>query len=300
VREAISHLDGGDAAAAKDILEEYLTTGACKEGSIGAPPRVRRLAYGSFDLGLALFKIAETFGHRFGEEELDASAQDPSFKTRRGEQVGCALLIARAVAEDSPIELRARAYYLEGNLHFLNGNYEEAVSAYDKALELTPGMDDAGPLGATDSGKATFAPDPVGRDAAYNRAIALRRIEDKKDAGQDASSDASEDAANDAGQDSGEGGAQDSGNEDSGKDSGQNDHKDSGAGKDENEDKKDAGEDGKDEPKPEEDAGSPPPPPKQNQDERVLDRFENAPTVQQEAARQLGRERRRVRGMSDK
>ena len=68
-----------------------------------------------------------------------------------------------------PGEVRARAHYLSGNLAFLDGDYEDAVTAYDRALVLTPGEADSG--------------DPVGRDAAWNRAIALRRIDDKKDAG---------------------------------------------------------------------------------------------------------------------
>jgi tetratricopeptide (TPR) repeat protein len=302
VREAIAHLDGGDAATASTILEEYLSTGPCKEGNIGTPTRVRTLKNGSFNLGLSLFKVAETFGHRFGDEELDAGAPpDPSLGSPRGDQVGCALRITSVVVDDpsSPIELRARAHYLQGNLHFLNGHYEEAVASYNKALELSPGMGDAGPAiatGAPDAANATGAVDSVGRDAAWNRAIALRRIDDKLDAGTDASPDASQDG--DASQDAGgENDAGDSGS-DSGKDSGQNDDK-----KDAGDDKKDAGKNDDtskpENPKPEDDAGPPPPPTKQNQDERMLDMLENAPTVQQEAARKVGKQRR-VRTMNDK
>ncbi|MCL2777342.1 MAG: tetratricopeptide repeat protein [Polyangiaceae bacterium] len=322
VREAIAHLDGGDAGVASAILEEYLSTGPCKEGNIGTPIRVRTLNHGSFDLGLSLFNVAETFGHRFGDEELDAGAPpDPSLGSQRGEQVGCALRITSVVADDpsSPIELRARAHYLQGNLHFLNGHYEEAVASYNKALELSPGMGDAGPAIATGAtgaananraANATFAVDPVGRDAAWNRAIALRRIEDKLDAGNDASPDASQDgdanqdASGDASQDGDTG--QDGGGENDAGDGGSDSGKDSG----QNDDKKDAGDDSKDSgksddnpkpetPKPEEDAGPPPPPAKQNQDERMLDQLENAPTVQQEAARKVGKQRR-VRTINDK
>ncbi|AKV03877.1 hypothetical protein AKJ09_10540 [Labilithrix luteola] len=297
VNQAIGHLDGGDATTAGDLLQTYLQTGACKEGSIGTPPRVRAMANGSFDLGLAIFKIAERYGRRFGEEEVDAGPADEALKGQRTEQVDCALRIVTAIAEDRavPVDLRARAYYLQGNLHFLNANYEEAVRAYDKALELAPGMGDAGPLGASDAGPP-ITPDLVGRDSAWNRAIALRRIEDKKDAGNDASNDASQDSGGDSGQndenkDSGKD-DKDSG-KDSGGDSGQNDEKDSG---------KDSGDDQNKPPPPkpdEQDAGAPPPPSKQNQDERMLDQLENAPTVQQEAARKQG-QKRRVRGMSDK
>lgn len=306
VREAIAVLDGGDAAIATDILTDYLTTGACKEGNIGTPPRVRARPNGSFDLGLALFRIAESFGHRFGEEELDASVLDSTLKAQRSEQVECAGRIVTAIAEDEtvPADLRARAHYLQGNLQFLNGAYEDAVRAYDKALEIAPGMGDAGPFGASDA--SVFVPDEVGRDAAYNRAIALRRIEDKKDAGDDASNDAGGDGQSDA-SDSGEAGSDSGQNEggkndepDSGKDGGSDDQnpdggKDSGAAPDsgQNDENKPP------EPEPQTPDAAPPPPSKQNQDERMLDQLENAPTVQQEAARKNG-QRRRVRGMSDK
>ncbi|HEY8077531.1 MAG TPA: tetratricopeptide repeat protein, partial [Labilithrix sp.] len=185
VREAIGQLDGGDASAANDLLEEYLTTGACKEGSIGTPPRVKERSNGSFDLGLGLFRIAERYGKRFGEEESEgAKTMVGPEKESRADNVACALRVVRAVAEDQsqPVDLRARARYLEGNLLFLNAAYEDAVRAYDHALELAPGMPDGG----IEAGPKSFASDPVGRDAAWNRAIALRRIEDKKDAGNDA------------------------------------------------------------------------------------------------------------------
>ncbi|GAC1552204.1 MAG: hypothetical protein NVS3B10_14440 [Polyangiales bacterium] len=297
VREAISELDAGDAQSAGGLLEEYLSTGQCKEGSIGTPARVRERSNGSFDLGLALFKLAEQYGRRFGEEEIDAGIpEDPALKTQRSEQVDCALKLVRAVATDlaQPIDLRARARYLEGNLLFLNAAYEEAVRAYDAALELAPGMHDSGPITVGEAGR-TYDPDLLGRDAAWNRAIALRRIEEKKDAGND--------AGNDGGDGGGDGGGK---NDDDKKDSGSEDKKPD-AGKDSG--GKDSG--GKDsgapdeKPKPDkndekQDAAPPPPPPsRQNQDERMLDQLENAPTVQQETAKKLG-QRRRVRGMNDK
>jgi uncharacterized membrane protein YgcG len=299
VREAIGHLDGGDAGHARDLLADYLATGACSEGSIGTPPRVKERSNGSFDLGLALFKIAEAYGRRFGEEEVDAGPLgDKLDKGPRAENVECALKIVRAVATDpdQPVDLRARSRYLEGNLLFLNANYEEAVRAYDAALELAPGMTDAGPLGASDASK--YAPDPVGRDAAWNRSIALRRIEDKKDAGTDAQNDSPSeggDGGGDGGGNKGNDGGSDGGG---GKDGGKDASNDAG-GKDD----KQSPDDEKNkppQPKPDEgkDAG-PPPPSRQNQDERMLDQLENAPTVQQEAARKQGRARK-VRGMADK
>lgn len=301
VREAIGVLDGGDARISRDLLAEYLATGQCREGNIGTPTRVRERSNGSFDLGLALFKVAEAFGRRFGDEENDAGISDPVLKQQRTEQIDCALRIVRAVGTDGsqPIDLRARAHYLEGNLLFMNGQYEDAVRAYDAALELAPGMHDSGPIATNDSGRP-YSPDLVGRDAAWNRAIALRRIEDKKDAGQDSGSDGGSDGG-------GDGGSGDSGKNDNGDGGGKNEPdagKDSGAGK--NDAGLDSGSDDNnknDPPKPspdeKKDAGQPPPQSRQNQDERMLDQLENAPTVQQEAAKKQGA-RRRVRGMNDK
>ena len=292
VNQAIVELDAGDASAAAATLENYLATGPCEDGNIGAKNEYARTRPdGTFDLGLSLFKIGESFGRRFGEEELDGGL-DEAKKAQRKAQTDCALRLVRAIAEDPevPIDLRARAHYLEGNLQFLNAQYEDAVRAYDLALGLAPGQYEAG--------------DPVGADAAWNRAIALRRIDDKKDAGNDASDDASQDAPNeaakDAGNDAGEDAAKDSG-EDSGNDAGNDGGADSGgdsgggdAGNDGGSDK-----DGGPPPSNDQDAGAPPPPSNANQDDRILDMFENAPTVQQEDAKRHAA-RRKVRGMEDK
>jgi len=306
VNEALGHYDAGEAGTAATLLQDYLTAGACSEGNIGTPLRVRERPNGSFDLGLALFKLAETYGHRFGDEENDAGLLDPNLKGMRAGQVECALRVVRAISEDptQPVSLRARARYLEGNLLFLTAAYKEAVTAYDHALELVPAMGDAGPIGTnTDAGKVTYAVDPVGRDAAWNRAIALRRIEDKKDAGPDASPPDGGDGGNDDEQNQPDGGNDknqpDGGNnddQDAGKDSGSGDQdqdagKDSDGGDDQN--KPPPKQDQKDEPE------QPPPPSRQSQDERILDQLENAPTVQQEAAKKQGKARR-VRGMADK
>ncbi len=298
VNQALHAYDAGEAGPAADLLQEYLTTGACSEGNIGTPARLRERSFGSFDLGLALFKLAEQYGHRFGDEENDAGFLDPSLKGLRAAQVDCALRIVRAVAEDpsQPVALRARARYLEGNLLFLTAAYKESVTAYDAALELVPAMGDAGPIGANlDGGKVTYAPDPLGRDAAWNRAVALRRIEDKKDAGQDASPP---DGGGDGGNDQS---PPDGGKKNDDKDAG-NDDKDSG-GKDNKDAGKDSGGDEQNKPPPKkdpkEDEPKPPPPSRQSQDDRILDQLENAPTVQQETARKQGRARK-VRGMADK
>src|SRR5262249_45611683 len=147
----------------------------------------------TFDLGLALFEIGERYGRRFGEEEAKSAdeAEDEALRAKRHAEIECALRLVATIAENpsAPAELRARAKYLEGNLLFLDRRYEDAVRAYDQALVLVPGV----------QGDAGDAGDGVGRDAAWNRAIALRRIEDKKDAGNDAASnDASQDAQQDA------------------------------------------------------------------------------------------------------
>jgi hypothetical protein len=282
VKEAIGELDAGNAKGAAAVLEEYLSTGACKEGSIGLPDSVRKLPSGSFDLGLSLFKIGESFGARFGDEDGDAGSDDA--RQKRSAQVACALEIAQHIASDPevPLDLRARARYLEGNLDFLAADYEAAVRAYDEALELAPGMVDAG--------------DAVGRDAAWNRAIALRRIEDKKDAGNDA-------APPDGGP-PGDGGNSppDSGHGDSGGSDSGGGGQDSGGGGDSSTPpppQPDGGSEDAAPPQGDRDA-APPPPSRENPDERVLDQLENAPTVQEEDAKRRAANHRRVRGMEDK
>ena len=277
VTQAIADLDAGDASSAASLLEDYLSTGECKDGIIGTPDLLKRRADGTLDLGVALFRIGERYGHRFGEEETSEGVTE-AMRAKRHAQIECARRVVQAIAEDDslPGDMRARAHYLSGNLAFLDGAYEDAVSAYDRALVLTPGEPDSG--------------DPVGRDAAFNRAIALRRIEDKKDAGPDASppGDASSDASRE-----GDGGAQDAS-----RDSGGGDGASPQGGED-------AGKDAESPPPPPPDAGPEPPreagaapPPSLDEDQRMLDQLENAPTLQQEEAKRMGK--KRVRGMADK
>ncbi|HXK19964.1 MAG TPA: hypothetical protein VNG33_19270, partial [Polyangiaceae bacterium] len=171
-----------------------------------------------------------------------------------------------------PIDLRARAFYLAGNLEFLRGDYESAVKGYDASLELIPGF----PLDA--------GADGIGRDAAYNRAIALARIEDKK-------KDAGPDAAPDSGQpDSGppDGGEPPDGGKNDKKDNKDKDEPDGGppdAGKPNQPQNPDGGPpDAGKQPEPQPDQKQPQSPPK-NQDERMLDMLERAPSVQQQDAK---------------
>lgn len=276
VSSAIDALDGGDASAAAEILTRYLETGACEKGNISISAAVKQKGAGSFDLGLALFALGERYGRPFGDEELGDAGEDQA--PLRQAEVDCGLRIARAVAQDrdQALAVRARARHLEGNLLFLTRDYRGAVKAYDEALVLAPGEHDGG--------------DDVGRDAAHNRAIALRRIDDQeKDAGRDSGHDSSppddSGAPPDSGADSGgsDAGAGDDGGSDSGDDGGGND----------------GGGDGGPPPPPEPQPNEPPPPPSQSPDDRILDQLENAPTVQAEDAKRRAN-RRRVPASEDK
>lgn len=294
VDQAISAYDAGDAGSAVSLLEGYLATGKCENGEIGTPDPVRERPNASFDLGLGLFKLAERFGRRFGEEEPigdgGTTPEQDSELGQRNQGVECALRIVRSVAGDptTPVEFRARAHYLAGNLEFLRRDYKAAVKAYESALRLVPGVpEDAG--------------DGIGRDAAYNRAIALRRIEDKENQKKDAEPP---DASNDGGEQSDSGDQADSGKDQS-QDGGQKDdpNKDKEKEKDQ---PKDAGSDGS-APKPQDqpDAGNDqqkpqPPPPSANQDDRMLDMLEHAPTMQEQDAKNRAIQGRTRGGMEDK
>jgi Ca-activated chloride channel homolog len=277
VDEAVAAYEAGDAGAAVSLLEGYLATGKCEDSKIGAPESVRSKPSATFDLGLGLFKLGEQYGLRFGEEEpkggkQGASPEAEAAREKRSSEVECALRIVRIIAADQtvPIDLRARAYYLAGNLEFLRGDYASAVKEYDASLELIPGL-------PVDGG------DGIGRDAAYNRGIAQARIEDEK---KDAGPDSPPDAAPDSGQpDSGppDGGEQpDSGKNDKNDKNEQQDGGPPDAGKPNEPAQQDGGtpDAGKQpEAKPE-----PPQPPK-TQDERMLDMFERAPSVQKQDAK---------------
>ena len=306
VDQAIRDLGAGEAGSAASLLEAYVGTGECANGSIGVPDKAAQRNNATFDLGLALFHLAEQFGARFGDETVAPDGgltQEQQAQARlRSEQVDCAvrLLDAVAGAASTPVELAARARYLQGNLEFLRGHYKAAVEAYDKALTMIPGVpEDAG--------------DGIGRDAAWNRAIALRRIEDenKRDAAadsadeQDGSQDAPQDqdagapdgpqdGAQEAGNDAGEDAPPPDAGKDGSSDGGQGDQ-DGGA---------DASPDGgnPDEQNAQPEAGAPDgeaQPQTSSQDDRMLDMLESAPTVQLQDAKNRAA-RRRARGMTDK
>jgi Ca-activated chloride channel homolog len=297
VDEAVEALESGDAGAAQALLTTYLGIAPCADGTIGATAQLAERAQASFDLGLALFRIGERFGARFGEDPGQAE-DDARLLAKRSAEVACALAVVRELVgrPSLPIELRAQAYYLLGNLEFLRREYVAAVSGYDHAIELIPGDDAAEANG-------------VGRDAAHNRALALRLAKENKpppppDAGPpppgDAGAPPDEPPPGDAGQ-------KNPGDPDPKADPEQ----DPKQPPDPNQQEKQP--DSKPDPqqnpgdKPPNPEPSPegeqrkqdtPPPPQSSslsQDDKMLDQLERAPTVQQEAARaQRGRVRRTV------
>jgi Ca-activated chloride channel family protein len=300
VKDAVTALDAGDAGAAVDLLQSYLSTGKCENGNIGVPSSVTARPNAAFDLGLGLFAIAEKFGKRFGEDPPPPDGGRPPEEeaelAKRSAEVDCALRIVRLAAADTgvPLDLRARAYYLSGNLEFLRREYKNAVTSYDAALKLIPGLPgDAG--------------DTVGRDAAYNRSIALRRIEEdeqRKDAGApDGGNDGGEqpdagddggDQQPDAGNQPPDGGEPDAGNknQDDQKDGGQSQPPDAG---------KQDGNDGGNDQQQQQPQKPPPKQQQQNPDDRLLDELEQAPTLQQHDAQQRAAHARgRPSGSDDK
>ena len=113
VDKALAELDAGNARAAEDILEDYLGTGPCTDAGIGLPDTVKLKPNGSFDLGLTLFYLAESFGQPFGEEE--EGLEGPNWKRTarlRGIEINCALLIV--AHRPATLQLCDRVVVLEG------------------------------------------------------------------------------------------------------------------------------------------------------------------------------------------
>jgi Ca-activated chloride channel homolog len=296
VQEAIRAYDAGEVTVAVQKLTEYLSTGPCAQGAIGTPDTVRTRPNASYDLGLALFSVAERFGDPFARAAQPTPGQPPDPSGRRAQEIACARQIVGIVRGDpkNPVSLRAHASFLAGNLELLGGAYREAVRAYDEALRLVPARDDTG--------------DAIARRAAHNRAIALRLAEEAEREPPDAGSPEPPEPGADGGPDDRrtDGGKPDPSRSPDG-DEGDPDPADDDAPKQEPEPEEKDGKDGK-EPRPDEPQAHPEPPaaepePREpsaaSQDERMLDALEQAPTVQQEAARRRGRARRVV-GMEDK
>lgn len=256
VEEARRALEAGpdaDLAAARVALEEVLKF-RCE--SDGGRDLVVERPFASVDLGLVLFRMSELIGRRFGDENGDAESAeaDEQIMAARARELDCAHLLLAKLANDPATELSIaqRARYLLGNFAFLAKRYKDAIARYDEVLARHPsrGIDprEAGP---------PMDDDAVARAAAWNRAIALRRLEDEQndaasdspeageDAAQDSSPDAREDGSDggDSGNDGGDGG-QDGGDagRDGGNDGGDGGANDSGGGNDTG--GADAGEDG--------------------------------------------------------
>jgi Ca-activated chloride channel family protein len=308
VDEAIVALEARDAGAAEQHLTSYLGLAPCSDGTINATAALADRAQASFDLGLALFQIGERFGGRFGDDPGRAR-EDARVLAKRSAEVSCALAVVRQLVErpSLPLELRAQAYYLLGNLEFLRREYEAAVTSYDRALTLIPGDD------------AQSAP-AVGRDAAHNRALALRLRDEnepppKPDAGPppehgDGGSEPQDDDQKDEDQKDQDQKNQDQKDEekDEPKQDQQQDQKDSEQQQDQQDQQQDqqdqqdraqnqpSPDDSQPQPEPKEQKGTPPPQQLSlSQDDKMLDQLERAPTVQQEAARaQRGHVRRVV------
>ncbi len=299
VDEAIAALEAKDAGAAQVRLIEYLGLAPCKEGSINASAALADRAQASFDLGLVLFRLGERFGARFGED-TGREGDDPRLLAQRSAEVACALsVVQQLVARPSlPIELRAQAYYLLGNLEFLRHEYEASVAGYDHALALIPGDD-------------SETAQPVGRDAAHNRALALRLAKEHEkppeppdagppDPGDGGSPPPDPPPPSDGGKDDREKQDQDPKSDQKDPDQPPDPQEKEPDPKAPPEDKQ--GEQPKpnpeDSPQGKQDQKGTPPPPQNlslSQDDKMLDQLERAPTVQQEAARaQRGRVRRVV------
>lgn len=181
VDRAIEKVGRGDYESAEEVLTEFLDTGPCEKGKLNVTDRVRKKPDGSFDLALVLFSLGEQFGDPFGQEPKPTSVESETPEAllerqkvleSRSLEIKCGLLIAIAVAKDPRVELslRARAYFLAGNMEFLRLDYKAAIAAYQEALRLIPGSDEREQA------------DDIGRDAAFNRAVALRRLEELEEA----------------------------------------------------------------------------------------------------------------------
>jgi hypothetical protein len=182
-----STADGdADLVAARLALEELLKFRCEGDGGVDL---VVKLPGASLDLGLLVFRVSELLGQRFGDEELEAGEAQETIAANRGRELDCAQRLLMRLAGDpsTPRELALRARYLLGNFAFLARRYKDAIARYDEVLVAHParGNDPRGEIGAPGDD------DAVARDAAWNRAIALKRLEDeKKDSGDDADSDA--------------------------------------------------------------------------------------------------------------
>ena len=270
-----------------------------ENGEIGTPDPVRERPNASFDLGLARSSWPSASGAALVTRSQSGNGgttpQQDAEMGQRNQGVECALRILCSIAGDRRRPSSSgRAPITWPAISSSCADYKAAVKEYESALRLIPGVPpDAG--------------DSIGSDAAYNRAIALRRIEDKENKDRDASPP--------------DGGNPDSGEPDGGEqpDSGKNQDKDGGnkddkknddKKKDDQDKQKDAGSDaGTPKPKdqqpdggPEQQKQKPEPQPSStaNQDDRMLDMLEHAPTMQEQDAKNRAVQGRTRSGMEDK
>ncbi|HXS18837.1 MAG TPA: hypothetical protein VN764_16675, partial [Polyangiaceae bacterium] len=179
VEEAIAALTDGQPDAATQALIAYLETGPCEEGVIGVGDRARKYADAAYDLALAFSRTTDA--HK-------PAAQDPAAQLAQGQipglpsaspagpspaqgadgsaptaHIDCALRLLAPLGpnESLAVALRARSFYLAGNLELSRAQFEPAVSYYDQALLLSPGV-------------APGQGDALGANIAFNRALALR------------------------------------------------------------------------------------------------------------------------------
>lgn len=310
VDQAIGNIDSKDAGDANQILSNYLSTGKCKAGEIGTPQSLREKPQAAYDLGLALFDLAERFGGRLGEPP--PKPDDPnatSTLAKRSQEVDCALRITRLIAHDNatPLQLRAKGFFLSGNLELLRHDYKNAVESYNEALRLVPG-------GVLNQGSTKEEPD-FGADTAFNRALALKLAEEQEknkpkppdagpppqpDAGQNSDQSSSDQSSGDqsSGENSDDQSSSDEGTSDDNASSGSNSDDQGTNGSDQGQssdgqgssDANDGNETSGQNSSAAASAGAPPTPPPAasqaperpslSQDERMLDELERAPMFQ--------------------
>lgn len=181
VEEAIAQLQAGEHDAATAKLIDYLETGPCEEGVIGVGDRARTYADAAYDLALSF--ASATSKKQDGNPDAGAppSGAPPSGALPSGAppsgappaaapspELDCALRLLAPIGpnEALPTQLRARSYYLAGNLELSRGQFEAAIAFFDQAILLAPGADDG---------------DPIGKQIAYNRALALRLLKEEQE-----------------------------------------------------------------------------------------------------------------------
>ncbi|MGZ3422391.1 MAG: hypothetical protein ACXVEE_31290, partial [Polyangiales bacterium] len=171
-----------DLPSARSDLEQVLTF-HCE--SDGGRDLVIDRPGASIDLGLLMFRTSELIGRRFGDEEVDAGTPeaDEQLMAARVKELDCAQLFLMRLADDPATDpkIALRARYLLGNFAFLSRRYSDAIARYDSVLTAHP----ARGTEAADAGPPEDE-DAIARAASWNRAIALKRLEDQKsDAGSD-------------------------------------------------------------------------------------------------------------------